>query len=77
MSKPWRMVTLHIGAWVALGMLWWDKGAIFVGPLTVFDWTCLAVVAGCIQTIAVRLKRILAGLAAKQAQAQQPAEDGT
>jgi hypothetical protein len=30
--------------------------------LTVLDWTCIAIIAGCVQTIAVRLKRILAAL---------------
>jgi phosphatidylglycerophosphate synthase len=62
MSKPWRMVTLHIGAWVTLGLLWWNQGWIHWGPLTVLDWTCLAIVAGCAQTIAIRLKCILAAL---------------
>jgi phosphatidylglycerophosphate synthase len=67
MSKPWRMVTLHIGAWLMLAMLWWGHGRIHWGPLTILDWTCLAVVGGCIQTIVVRLRGILASLAAKQA----------
>jgi phosphatidylglycerophosphate synthase len=62
MSKPWRMVALHIGAWVTLGLLWWNAGRIHWGPLTVLDWTCLVIVAGCVQTIAIRLKRILAAL---------------
>ena len=67
MSKPWRMVTLHLGAWLTLGALWWGSGGIHLGPLTVLDWTCLVVVAGCGQTVAVRLRAILAGLAAKGA----------
>ena len=86
MSKPWRMVTLHIGAWAALG--WWlcadgSKSGLWGGaagadaqtlglewtrwgPLTILDWTCLVVIAGCLQTIVVRLKRILSALASKQ-----------
>jgi phosphatidylglycerophosphate synthase len=65
MAKPWRMVVLHIGAWITLGLLW-RGNSIYLGPLTVLDWTCLIVVAGCVQTIAVRLARIMRGLAAKR-----------
>src|SRR3954467_14463814 len=60
MSKPWRMVALHIGAWITYGYYWWN-GA--VGPataLTILDWACVVVVLGCLQTMAVRLRRIMA-----------------
>ena len=67
MSKPWRMVTLHIGAWFTLGHLWWNNGALPSGKLTILDWTCVVVVAGCLQTMAVRLRRIMAALRAKSA----------
>lgn len=67
MSKPWRMVTLHTGAWATLGCLWWNKGALRFGRLTILDWACLIVVAGCLQTMAIRLKRIMAALRAKSA----------
>jgi hypothetical protein len=40
--------------------------------MTVLDWTFLIVVLGCVQTIAVRIKRILAGLAAKQQEESLP-----
>jgi len=33
--------------------------------LTVLDWACLIVVAGCLQTMVIRLKRIMAALRAK------------
>ncbi len=33
---------------------------------TILDWTCLVVIAGCVQTIVVRLKRITAGLQDKR-----------
>jgi phosphatidylglycerophosphate synthase len=61
MSKPWRMVALHGGAWLTF----------FLPPpssatLTVFDWTCLVIIAGCIETIVVRLKRIAAALQDKR-----------
>jgi len=66
MSKPWRMVTLHVGAWITLALLWRGKGRIQFGPFSVLDWTCIVVIAGCIQTIAIRLKRIMTALKVKQ-----------
>jgi phosphatidylglycerophosphate synthase len=65
MTKPWRMVTLHVGAWITLGLLWWGDGKIQFGGLTVLDWTYLVVIAGCLETIVVRLRRILRALAEK------------
>lgn len=62
MSKPWRMVVLNIGAWVTLGLLWWGNGEIRYGGLTVLDWTFVIVIVGCVQTIWVRLARILRAL---------------
>jgi phosphatidylglycerophosphate synthase len=59
MTKPWRMVTLHVGAWITLGLLWFGSGQTEYGGLTVLDWTDLVVVAGCLETIAVRLVRIV------------------
>ena len=67
MSKPWRMVALHIGAWLALGFLWRTGAVLVVGKWTILDLTCLIIVAGCIETIAVRLKRMMAALRAKSA----------
>jgi phosphatidylglycerophosphate synthase len=65
MAKPWRMVTLHIGAWITLGLLWSGR-SVNVGCLTVLDWTNLIVIVGCAESIAVRLARIMKGLAAKR-----------
>jgi phosphatidylglycerophosphate synthase len=65
MAKPWRMVTLHLGAWITLAMLWWNQGQIHLGRFTVLDWTCFVVIAGCVQTIVIRLRRIMAALSAK------------
>jgi len=65
MSKPWRMVTLHIGAWITLALIWWNHGQIRFAGFTVLDWTCFVVIAGCLQTIAVRLQRIMAALERK------------
>ena len=67
MSKPWRMVTLHLGAWLTLGCVWWHWGTLRFGSLTILDWACLIVVAGCVQTMAIRLKRIMVALRAKSA----------
>lgn len=57
MSKPWRMVALHCGAWLTF-FLSPQSSATF----TILDWTCLVVIAGCVETIVVRLKRITAAL---------------
>lgn len=65
MSKPWRMVTLHIGAWITLGLIWWNHGDIQWGPGTVLDWTCAVVILGCLQTIWIRLARIMRALRMK------------
>jgi phosphatidylglycerophosphate synthase len=65
MAKPWRMVTLHLGAWITAGLIWRDAGAIRWGQWTVLDWTCLVVIAGCVQTVWVRLRRILRALSIK------------
>jgi phosphatidylglycerophosphate synthase len=67
MSKPWRMVALHIGAWITLACFLWNGGTSRSANLTILDWACVVVVAGCLQTIAVRLKRIMAALRAKSA----------
>jgi phosphatidylglycerophosphate synthase len=67
MAKPWRMVALHIGAWVTLACIRWNTGRISFASLTVLDWACVTVIAGCVQTIGVRLKRTMATLRAKSA----------
>ena len=65
MSKPWRMVMLHLGAWTTLAFLWWRGGDFHLGGWTVLDWTCFAVVVGCVQTVVSRLRRILQTLREK------------
>jgi phosphatidylglycerophosphate synthase len=65
MSKPWRMAMLHLGAWITLACLWWNGGSIRFGILTILDWACAIVIAGCLQTMIVRLKRIMSALRAK------------
>jgi hypothetical protein len=58
-------VTLHVGAWITLGLLWWGDGHISYAGLTVLDWTHLVIIAGCVQTIWIRLVRIMRALEAK------------
>jgi len=65
MAKPWRMVMLHLGAWATAARLLWRPGSVELGPLTLLDWTCLLIIVGCLQTIALRLKRIMAALRKK------------
>ena len=63
MSKPWRMVLLHAGAWCAALATFLDTH--ITGSLTLLDYTCMLIVLGCVQTIAIRLSRILDALDAK------------
>lgn len=57
MSKPWRMLALGIGAWTTFGC-----ASVPVFRFPVLDVTCLIIIAGCIETMVVRLKRITAAL---------------
>jgi phosphatidylglycerophosphate synthase len=76
MAKPWRMVALHAGAWVTLGLLWFADGAIRWGGLTVLDWTNLLIIAGCVQTFALRLVRIVRALRREAAAQGRPGGTG-
>jgi len=62
MSKPWRMVALSLGAWAMFVCRSYQAGLHDFGRLTILDWTCLIIIAGCFQTIIVRLKRIVTAL---------------
>jgi hypothetical protein len=64
MSKPWGMVAVHVGAWFTFAAIDWRAGEFRLGALAIFDWTCLVVVVGCVQTIGVRLRRIFRELGA-------------
>jgi phosphatidylglycerophosphate synthase len=59
MTKPWRMVILNCGAWITLGLIWSGKGNNEFAGLTTLDWTHVLIVLGCIQTIWIRLIRIV------------------
>ncbi|MBM4113615.1 MAG: CDP-alcohol phosphatidyltransferase family protein [Phycisphaerae bacterium] len=79
MSKPWRMVAIGAGAWLALlvavvdgapaGAISLLRGDSFTvsrfGGLTILDWTMIVIVAGCVQTVIVRLARIVRAVRAK------------
>jgi len=58
MAKPWRMVVLHLGSWLMLGMLVMGQSPAWAG-LSIVDWSLLVIIAGCAQTILVRLNAIL------------------
>jgi phosphatidylglycerophosphate synthase len=58
MSKPWRMVVLGAGAWLTYISTQMDYGRALPGRLTVLEWSCVIVIAGCLQTCVQRLVRI-------------------
>jgi phosphatidylglycerophosphate synthase len=62
MSKPWRMVALSVGAWAMFVWRSCQTELHDFGRLTILDWTCLVIIAGCLETIIVRLKRIVTAL---------------
>ncbi len=89
MSKPWRMVVLHLGAWTAFFVslsahgphphhhLWWPFNPPPPAPEphnNVLTWTCWIVVAGCVQTMFVRLRSTFK-LLAKQGFSEPEASD--
>ncbi|WP_428939884.1 hypothetical protein [Fontivita pretiosa] len=63
MSKPWRMVALSVGLLATLAMIWFNDRRYTLAQLSLLDWTCLLIIFGCIQTIWLRLGRILRQLA--------------
>ena len=64
MSKPWRIVVLSIGAVATSVMVHLDRPYWFDGWLLI-DWTNFLIIAGCAQTIVVRLMRIFRALTLK------------
>ena len=64
MSKPFRMVMLHAGAWGTFVLLALRR-PIALGSMTALDWTCVLIIAGCVQTIAVRLMATMRRLRAE------------
>ena len=64
MSKPWRIVVLSIGAVATSIMVHLDRPYWF-GSWLFLDWANFLIIAGCAQTIVVRLLRIFRALDAK------------
>lgn len=77
MAKPWRMVALHVGSWITLGLLWSGAGDVRYLGLTFLDWTCLVIIAGCLQTIVLRLSRIVRALRNEATAPGLPSESGS
>jgi phosphatidylglycerophosphate synthase len=65
MSKPWRMVALHFGAWLSYALFRWNNGDTHIAMFGALEWACLVVIIGGIQTSAQRLGRILRALKTK------------
>lgn len=65
MAKPWRIVALSVGMIATLILVETHRSLQFAG-WTVLDWTCFAILAGCLQTVIVRLRRIFRALEARQ-----------
>ncbi|MFP5246463.1 MAG: CDP-alcohol phosphatidyltransferase family protein [Thermoanaerobaculia bacterium] len=61
MAKPWRIVALSIGAIVTYILVTLEKPFWF-GGWSVLDWTHFVILAGCGQTIVLRLERIFRAL---------------
>ena len=64
MSKPWRIVLMSIAAVITSIQIHRDAPYWFGGWL-ILDWANFAIIAGCAQTIVVRLMRIFRALPAK------------
>lgn len=61
MAKPWRIVALSLGALATMFLVLSDRPYWF-GGFSVLDWTHFAILAGCVQTVIVRLSRIFRAL---------------
>jgi len=65
MSKPWRMIVIGLGSWLTFVLLRFNDGRITFAHLTVLDWSCVIIIVGCIQTIWVRLAKIMRALSSR------------
>ena len=61
MAKPWRIVALSVGALATMFAVLSDRGPWLAGWMYL-DWTHFAILAGCVQTVIVRLMRIFRAL---------------
>lgn len=65
MAKPWRVVALSVGMIATLYLVETRRSFEYAG-WTLLDWTCFAILAGCVQTVYIRLLRIFRALEARQ-----------
>lgn len=63
MAKPWRIVLLSVGALITMFLVLKDQPYWMAG-FSVLDWTHFAILAGCLETVFVRLSRIFRALEA-------------
>ncbi len=61
MAKPWRIVVLSIGALATMFFVLNSRPYWFAG-FSILDWTHFLILAGCVQTVFVRLSRIFRAL---------------
>lgn len=64
MAKPWRIVVLSAGA-LATMVVVLNDGNFAPGGYYILDYTLFLILAGCVQTIALRLSRIFRALPAR------------
>lgn len=64
MSKPWRMVALHLGSWGTLGVLMTGQ-ATSAAASPAMNVALGIIALGCVQTVGIRLVRIRRALLAK------------
>lgn len=61
MAKPWRIVAVSLGALATMFLVLQSRPYWF-GGFSILDWTHFVILAGCAQTVAVRLARIFRAL---------------
>jgi phosphatidylglycerophosphate synthase len=62
MAKPWRVVVLSIGALATMVLVLRGQDVWFGGNNSIIDWCHYVILAGCVQTVVVRLSRIFRAL---------------
>jgi phosphatidylglycerophosphate synthase len=62
MAKPWRIVALSVGALITMFLVLNGRPFWTGNGFMVLDWTHYAILAGCVQTVFVRLSRIFRAL---------------
>jgi len=76
MSKPLRMVVLHLGSWILLAMYFFSEPE-WTARRRVMDLTLAIILIGCAQTIWVRLRRSLRVLSGRESGDEHHGKGGT